>query len=115
MLQNQSAIAWLCLLIGGLFECGWAIGLKYTDGFTRPIPSVLTVLAIVASMWLLAIAARTLPIGTAYPVWVGIGAVGSVVLGVVLFKEHMDARRALFLALLVVGIIGLRASASSPG
>ena len=75
-------------MLGGLFECAWAMGLKYTDGFTRPVPSVLTVLAIVASMWLLAVAARTLPIGTAYPVWVGIGAVGSVLLGVLLFKER---------------------------
>lgn len=104
-------MAWLCLLVGGLFECAWAIGLKYTDGFTRPLPSVLTIAAIVASMWLLAIAARTLPIGTAYPVWVGIGAVGSVVLGVVLFKEPMDAKRAFFLALLVAGIVGLRSGA----
>jgi quaternary ammonium compound-resistance protein SugE len=103
-------MAWLCLLVGGILECAWAIGLKYTEGFTRLWPSVFTIVAIIGSMWLLAIAARTLPIGTAYPVWVGIGAVGSVVLGALLFREPLDARRVAFLALIVIGIVGLRSS-----
>lgn len=77
--------SWILLVIAGLLETGWAIGLKYTEGFTRPVPSILTGLAIVASMLLLGIAARDLPIGTAYAVWVGIGAFGAVVLGIVLF------------------------------
>jgi quaternary ammonium compound-resistance protein SugE len=101
-------MAWLCLLLGGILECAWAIGLKYTEGFTRLWPSVLTIVAIVGSMWLLAIAARTLPIGTAYPVWVGIGAVGSVVLGAFLFREPLDAKRVVFLGFLLIGIIGLK-------
>lgn len=101
-------MAWLCLLLGGVLECAWAVGLKYTEGFTRPWPSVLTIAAVVGSMWLLAIAARTLPIGTAYPVWVGIGAVGSVLLGALLFKEPLGVRRLVFLTLLVVGIVGLK-------
>ena len=103
-------MSWILLVIAGLLETGWAIGLKYTDGFTKPLPTALTIAAIVASMWLLAVAARTLPIGTAYPVWVGIGAVGSVLLGALLFKEPMDARRAVFLAFLMIGIIGLKTS-----
>lgn len=104
-------MAWLYLVLGGLFECAWAIGLKYTDGFTRPIPSILTVLAIVASMWLLGVAARTLPIGTAYPVWVGIGAVGAVLLGALFLREPLGARRLFFVGLVVAGIIGLKATA----
>ncbi len=101
-------MAWLYLLLGGVLECVWAVGLKYTEGFTRPLPSALVIVAIIGSMWLLAIAARTLPIGTAYPVWVGIGAVGSVLLGALFFKEPLGARRLLFLSLLVVGIVGLK-------
>lgn len=106
-------MAWLCLLLGGLLECAWAVGLKYTEGFTRVGPTIATLLAIVGSMWLLAIAARTLPIGTAYPIWVGIGAVGSVILGAVLFREPLDAKRVVFLGLIVAGVIGLRATSPS--
>jgi quaternary ammonium compound-resistance protein SugE len=101
-------LAWLLLILAGLLEVGWAIGLKYTDGFTRLVPSVLTVLAIAASMVLLSLAARVLPIGTAYAVWVGIGAVGAAVLGIVLFDEPRNAGRLFFLGLLVVSIVGLR-------
>ena len=79
-------MAWLFLITAGLFECGWAIGLKYTDGFSRPIPSLLTILALVISMWALSIAMKTIPVGTAYAVWTGIGAVGVSVLGMVLFQ-----------------------------
>jgi quaternary ammonium compound-resistance protein SugE len=104
-------MAWFLLLIAGLLETGWAIGLKYTEGFTRPIPSLLTILAIAASMFLLAHAARTLPIGTAYAVWVGIGAAGAVILGIVLLGEPVNAGRLFFLALLLVSIVGLKLTA----
>lgn len=100
--------SWVLLVIAGLLEVGWAIGLKYTDGFTRPLPSVLTIAAIVASMALLARAAREIPIGTAYPVWVGIGALGAAVLGVVLFREPLSAARVVCLVTLVASIIGLK-------
>jgi quaternary ammonium compound-resistance protein SugE len=93
---------WVLLVIAGMLEAGWAIGLKYTQGFTKPLPSVLTVLGIVASMYLLAVAARSLPIGTAYAVWVGIGTFGAVVLGMVLLGEPASFRRVFFLALLIV-------------
>lgn len=101
-------MAWLILIIAGLLETGWAIGLKYTEGFTRPVPSVLTGLAIVASMYLLSVAARTLPIGTAYAVWVGIGAAGAVVLGMVLLGEPRNPARLFFLGLLLTAIVGLK-------
>lgn len=103
--------SWILLVIAGLLETGWAIGLKYTEGFTRPVPSVLTGLAIVASMLLLGIAARDLPIGTAYAVWVGIGAFGAAVLGIVLFGEPATAARLGFLGLLVISILGLKLTA----
>ncbi len=101
-------MAWLILIVAGLLETGWAIGLKYTEGFTRPVPSVLTGLAIVASMYLLSVAARTLPIGTAYAVWVGIGAAGAVVLGMVLLGEPRNPARLFFLGLLLTAIVGLK-------
>ena len=104
-------MAWFWLVIAGLLETGWAIGLKYTEGFTRPIPSLLTILAIAASMFLLGLAARTLPIGTAYAVWVGIGAAGAVILGIVLLGEPVNAGRLFFLALLMVSIVGLKLTA----
>src|SRR5687767_12776517 len=100
--------AWILLIVAGLLETGWAIGLKYTDGFTRFWPSVLTIAGIIASMVLLAIAARTLPIGTAYAVWVGIGAAGAVILGILLFDEPVTAARMFFLALLLTAIVGLK-------
>jgi len=107
-------MAWAMLFVAGLLEAGWAIGLKYTEGFTKPIPSALTIAAIAASMWLLAAASRTLPIGTAYAVWVGIGATGAAVLGIVLFREPLSPARAVFLVLLVVSIIGLKLTAATP-
>jgi quaternary ammonium compound-resistance protein SugE len=106
-------MAWTLLLIAGLLETGWAIGLKYSEGFTRPWPSVLTGIALVASMVLLGLAVRDLPIGTAYAVWVGIGAVGAAVLGVVLFGEPLEPARAGFLILLIVAIVGLRWTAGT--
>ena len=100
--------AWILLIVAGLFETAWAIGLKYADGFTRPWPSLLTVVALAASMVLLALAVRVLPIGTAYAVWVGIGALGAAALGVALFQEPLTLARAGFLLLLLVSIVGLR-------
>jgi quaternary ammonium compound-resistance protein SugE len=106
-------VAWTLLIIAGLLETGWAVGLKYTQGFTRPLPSVLTALGIVGSMYLLSVAARTLPIGTAYGVWVGIGALGAALLGIVLFGEAATPSRLFFLALLLVSIIGLKATSGA--
>ena len=105
-------MAWILLLIAGVLETGWAIGLKYTDGFTKLVPSVLTIIGIVVSMVLLSIAARTLPIGTAYAVWVGIGAAGAVVLGIVLLGEPVNAARLFFLAMLIASIVGLKFTAA---
>ncbi len=105
-------MSWFKLVIAGLFEVAWAIGLKYTHGFSRPLPSLLTASAIVLSMWLLADAAKTIPIGTAYAVWVGIGATGAAIFGVALFGEPLTLARGVFLALLVLAIVGLKATAS---
>lgn len=101
-------MAWTLLFLAGLLEVGWAIGLKYTEGFTRPLPTVLTVASMIASMALLGLAAKTLPIGTAYGVWVGIGAVGAGILGIVLLGESASPARLAFMALMVVAIIGLK-------
>ena len=101
-------MAWTYLILAGLFECGWAVGLKYTDGFTRPLPSVVTVIAMAISIWLLAMALRTIPIGTAYAVWTGIGAVGVTLLGMFLFGESRELLRILCLLLIVSGIVGLK-------
>jgi len=101
-------MAWLILLVAGLLEVGWAIGLKYTEGFTKPVPTLLTVLAMGASVGLLGLALRTLPVGTAYAVWTGIGAVGTAILGMVLFGEAATALRLACIALIVAGIIGLK-------
>lgn len=101
-------MAWTVLTIAGLFEIGWAIGLKYTEGFTRAWPTVWTVLAMIASLSLLGIAMKTLPVGTAYSVWVGVGAVGTATLGIVLFGEPANAGRLLSIALILVGIVGLK-------
>lgn len=101
-------MSWILLIVAGLLESFWAVGLKYSEGFTRVVPSLLTIVGIAVSMYLLAAAARTLPIGTAYPVWVGIGTFGTVVLGVLLLEEPMNAGRIFFLLLLVVAIVGLK-------
>ena len=101
-------MAWFLLVIAGILEAAWAIGLKYSNGFTKPVPSALTIAGIVASMYLLAVAARTLPIGTAYGVWVGIGTFGTVVLGMALLGEPATLPRIFFLALLLVAIVGLK-------
>lgn len=104
----SNTTAWILLTIAGLLEVGWAIGLKYTEGFTRLVPSLLTLLALAASMLLLARAATVLPIGTAYGVWVGIGAFGAAVLGIVLLNETVSPARLFFLVLLLVSIVGLK-------
>ena len=100
--------AWIVLAVAGLLEIGWAVGLKYADGFTKPLPSALTLVAMVASMYLLAQAARTLPIGTAYAVWTGIGAVGTAILGMILFGEPRTVLRLTCIVLIVAGIVGLK-------
>ncbi len=101
-------MAWAFLILAGLFEVGWAVGLKYTDGFTRPVPTVATVAAMAASMGLLGLALRTLPLGTAYAVWTGIGTVGTALLGIVLFAESADAVRLVSIGLILAGLIGLK-------
>jgi quaternary ammonium compound-resistance protein SugE len=101
-------MAWIYLLIAAVFEVGWAIGLKYTDGFTRLWPSVATVVAMILSFVFLSQAARTLPIGTAYAIWTGIGAAGAVLLGIVLFGEPATALRLACTALILIGVIGLK-------
>ncbi|MET0625745.1 MAG: quaternary ammonium compound efflux SMR transporter SugE [Pyrinomonadaceae bacterium] len=101
-------MAWLYLFVAGLMEVAWAVGLKYTEGFTRLWPSVWTAVALVLSMLLLAAAVRTLPLGTAYAIWTGIGAVGTAALGVVLFGEQATAARIVCIALIVAGLVGLK-------
>lgn len=101
---------WLLVILSGLLETGWAIGLKASNGFTRPLPTVLTLLGMIASFVLLSIAVRTLPIGTAYAVWVGIGALGTAILGIVIYGEAASVLRIGSMLLLVAGIIGLKLS-----
>ncbi|HEX4917918.1 MAG TPA: quaternary ammonium compound efflux SMR transporter SugE [Limnobacter sp.] len=103
-------MSWLILLVAGLFEVVWAIGLKYTDGFTRLWPSVITVLAATISFVLLGVAMKSLPVGTAYAVWVGIGAAGTVILGILLFKEPAHAARLISVGLIFLGVLGLKLS-----
>ncbi len=104
-------MAWIILFLAGILEIGWAIGLKYTDGFTRLVPTVLTGASMVASVVLLGVAVRTLPLGTAYAVWTGIGTVGTVILGIVLFAEPATAIRIGCIALIIAGIAGLKLTA----
>jgi quaternary ammonium compound-resistance protein SugE len=99
---------WILLTLAGLFEIGWAIGLKYTDGFTKLVPTVLTAGSMLVSIVLLGLAVKTLPMGTAYAVWTGIGTVGTVILGIVLFAEPATAMRLGCIALIVTGILGLK-------
>ena len=101
-------MAWLWLILAGLLEVVWAIGIKYTDGFTRLLPSAVTIAAMIGSIYLLALAVRTIPIGTGYAVWTGIGAVGAVILGMVLFNEPRDFLRVGSILLIVAGIAGLK-------
>jgi quaternary ammonium compound-resistance protein SugE len=107
--------AWLLLLVAGLFEAAWAVGLKYTNGFTRPFPSALVVLCIVASVMLLSMSMGQIPVGTAYAVWTGIGVIGATALGVALLGERLSPARTVFLMLLLVAIVGLRLTERSTG
>jgi quaternary ammonium compound-resistance protein SugE len=104
---------WAILVVAGLFEVGWAVGLKYSEAFTRFWPSVATAIALAASMILLAVALRSLPLGTAYTIWTGIGAIGTVVLGIALFGEPATAARLSCIALILVGIVGLKLTTST--
>lgn len=104
----EMSMAWVVLVIAGILEIGWAVGLKYTDGFTRLLPTLATLSAMAISLILLGLAVRTLPVGTAYAVWTGIGTVGTVLLGIWLFGESADPVRLLFIAMIVAGIAGLK-------
>ena len=106
-------MAWVTLIIAGLFEVGWAIGLKYTEGFTKLWPTVWTVAAMIISLWLLGVAMKSLPVGTAYSVWVGIGAVGTVALSIVLMEESANVARLISIGLVIVGIVGLKLTTPS--
>ena len=101
-------MAWLILVVAGLFEIVWALGLKYTDGFTRLWPTIGTAAALIVSMALMGVALRTLPLGTAYAVWTGIGAAGTAVLGIILFKEPAGVMRLVCIGLIIAGIVGLK-------
>lgn len=103
-------MSWIILFFSGLFEVGWAVGLKYTEGFSKPLPTVLTALAMLVSLGLLGLAMKHLPLGTAYAVWTGVGAVGTVIAGIVLFGESMALLRLASVALIVCGLVGLKLS-----
>ena len=100
--------SWLCLIVAGCFEIVWALGIKYTDGFSKPVPSLITIGAMSASVWLLAIALKSIPVGTGYAVWVGIGAVGAAIGGVILFGESKSWPRLVCILLIVTGVVGLK-------
>lgn len=106
-------MSWIVLVIAGMLEVIWAVGLKYTNGFSRLWPTVGTVLAMMASVWLLAVAMKSLPVGTAYAVWVGIGAVGTAIAGIILFGESANIGRILSLILIIAGIVGLKLSTAT--
>ena len=101
-------MSWVTLIIAGIFEIFWAIGLKYTNGFTKLIPSLLTIFAMLISFWLLSISLKTLPLGTAYAVWVGIGTIGTVIAGIMLFGDSINIIRIISIAFIILGIIGLK-------
>ena len=105
-------MSWIILLFAGLFEVGWAVGLKYTDGFSRPLPTALTILAMAISLGLLGLAMKELPLGTAYAIWTGVGAIGTVIAGIILFGESMALVRLASVALIICGLVGLKVSAS---
>jgi len=107
-------MAWIYLFIAGLFEIGWAVGLKYTSGFTKPWPSAITIVTMVLSFYFLATAVKTIPIGTAYAIWTGIGAVGTALLGIILFGESKEFVRILCILLIVAGIVGLKIFSKLP-
>lgn len=104
-------MSWVILFFAGLFEVGWAVGLKYTDGFSKPMPTALTIAAMAVSLGLLGLAMKELPLGTAYAIWTGVGAVGTVIAGIILFGESMALFRLASVALIITGLIGLKISA----
>jgi quaternary ammonium compound-resistance protein SugE len=108
-------MAWLILVLAGLFEIGWAVGLKYTQGFTRLVPTALTVASMILSIGLLGLALRTLPLGTAYAMWTGIGTLGTAILGIYLFAEPASPARLFCIALIVAGLVGLKLVSPNPG
>lgn len=99
---------WVLLVMAGLLETCWAVGLKYSQGFTKLVPSMFTIIGMIASFYLLSLALKNLPLGTAYAIWTGIGTVGTVILGIILFKEPVDPIRLIFIGFIVIGIIGLK-------
>ena len=101
-------MAWIYLIIAGVLEVGWAIGMMYTEGFTKLVPTILTVIGMIASVFFLALAVRTIPLGTGYAIWTGIGAVGASLLGIFLFNEPSSGPRLVFIAIIVLGIVGLK-------
>ncbi|KLD97948.1 quaternary ammonium compound efflux SMR transporter SugE [Aliarcobacter butzleri] len=101
-------MSWGILVLAGIFEIFWAIGLKYTDGFTKLIPSLFTIIAMLVSFWLLSLSLKTLPLGTAYAVWVGIGTIGTVIAGIMLFGDSINIIRIISIAFIILGIIGLK-------
>ena len=103
---------WIFLLVAGVFEVLWALGLKYSLGFTRLIPSVITILGMIASFYFLALALKSLPLGTSYAIWTGIGTVGTLILGIYLFKEPINLTRVIFIGFILIGIIGLKLTSS---
>ncbi|KTB57188.1 quaternary ammonium compound efflux SMR transporter SugE [Pseudomonas allii] len=103
-------MSWVILFFAGLFEVGWAVGLKYTDGFSKPLPTALTIAAMAVSLGLLGLAMKELPLGTAYAIWTGVGAVGTVIAGIILFGESMALFRLASVALIICGLIGLKLS-----
>jgi quaternary ammonium compound-resistance protein SugE len=107
-------MSWIYLFIAGLFEIAWAVGLKYTEGFTNPLPSALTIIGMILSFYFLSAAVKTIPIGTAYGIWTGIGAVGTAILGIILFDESKDFIRIFFILLIVMGIVGLKIFSKVP-
>ena len=104
-------MSWIILFFAGLFEVGWAVGLKYTDGFSRPLPKALTIVAMAISLGLLGLAMKELPLGTAYAIWTGVGAIGTVIAGIILFGESMALFRLASVALIIAGLVGLKMSA----
>jgi quaternary ammonium compound-resistance protein SugE len=106
-------LAWIYLIIAGIFEMGWAVGLKYTQSFTKLVPSIFTIISMIVSIYLLSSALKTLPIGTAYTIWTGIGAVGTVLFGMIFLGESREVLRILFILFIVVGIVGLKVVSGS--
>lgn len=106
-------MAWIILVVAGIFEIGWAVGLKYTEGFTRLVPTIFTAVSLILSMGLLGIALRTLPLGTAYAVWTGIGTIGTAILGILIFREPATVARLVCIGLILTGILGLKAVSTS--